>query len=133
MNLFHKKKIIALASMLAVSLVLAVTVPLFLPEAFAQPSFGFLPAPFGGRVLFTVLCTCGLSTGSTLVTVGPPRGGTFMKTPLTRVFEHKSVFPPNWVLGLAAGTMTCLEGALIFFCVPIGTGKIMLIVGTSRL
>jgi hypothetical protein len=101
---------------------------LFVGSDEAYAAIGFLP--FGGRVLATIPCTC--SPGSALVTVGPPRGGLFMKVPVTRTYQYYKVLPPSWVLGLASGYAACMQinptGA---GCIPAGGGPIMLKVGTS--
>lgn len=97
------------------------------------PSIGGRLTPFGGRVVVAIPCTCGKSTGSTLLTVGPPRGGMFMKTPLTKMYQHYQTRPGVWLLGLAGSDMACEEPGIIpGTCIEIGKGKAINMMGTSR-
>lgn len=114
---------------LVISLVVSVTF-LFVPgSAYA---LGFF-TPFGGRVLTEVPCTCGAST---LITVGPPRPGTFLITPASRVHKNYRPVPGRWVLGIAAAPAPCMM--LVFTilppfvtCAPRGEGAVVLRIGTS--
>lgn len=85
--------------------------------------------PFGGRVIASIPCGC--DPGFSMVTVGPPRGGTFIKSPVTRVYQYRKVSSRKWVLGIAAGMFVCRvptpDG-----CETVGKGSIMIKVGTSN-
>lgn len=85
--------------------------------------------PFGGRILSVTYCTCSFSL---MVSVGPPRGGTFIYQPgLSRLYSYYRIFSSGpWVLGTATGNSTCLiySGNS---CVPVGAGLVMRLVGTS--
>lgn len=83
--------------------------------------------PFGGRVLRTINCTC---SGGTLVYVGPPRPGTFMKTAATKVYDKKHVSTGRWVLGTAVGYQVCMVYSGNS-CTSVGGGPIMTKVGTN--
>ncbi|GEM_PF-3138311 len=103
----------------ALFIILAVT---FLPASLVRA------ANIGGRTLFKIYCPCSLSE---LIIVGPPVGGSFMITPVTKLFDYKRVAIPNWNLGSALSIYTpCLIPALIG-CVPIGFGKPVIYEGTS--
>ena len=94
----------------------------------------FLPASLvsaaniGGRTLFKMYCPC---SASQLIVVGPPVGGLFLITPVTKLFDYKRVAIPNWNLGSALSFYApCLIPALVG-CVPIGFGKPVIYEGTS--
>ena len=85
--------------------------------------------PFGGRIITTIGCSC--SPGTTWITVGPPRGGSFLKTPATRVYAKNRVQIGRAVLGLALPVqLPCLQTA-VPACVPIGFGNPINIIGTN--
>ncbi len=85
--------------------------------------------PFGGRILYVTYCTCSFSL---MVSVGPPKGGTFIYQPgASRLYSYYRVFSSGpWVLGTATGTSQCLiySGNS---CIVVGAGPVMRLVGTS--
>lgn len=94
------------------------------------PVYAWVPGiiPFGGRSLAAVPCTC---SGCVLVTVGPPRPGTFMYCPTTsRLYKWYTLTPPAWQLGIATGFRIC-EELCPLGCCPIGGGPVILKDGTS--
>lgn len=58
-----------------------------------------LTIPFGGKVTNTTFCLCTLATK---VEVEGAKGGTFMKTLLTRVYDYNKVQEGKNVLGIAS-------------------------------
>ena len=84
---------------------------------------------FGGRIYYVQYCTCSFNL---LLYVGQPRGGTFIYQPgVSMLYMFYQVFRSGpWVLGNSTGTGECWiywgEG-----CAMVGTGKIILKIGTS--
>ena len=89
-------------------------------------------AMFGGRILFSVPCTCSIPPDSELITVGAPSSGDFMYTPgISRAYKNYAPFPGNWILGLASAPDECLIGVPPS-CTSAGTGASIVIFGTSE-
>lgn len=89
--------------------------------------------PFGGRIIYTTVCTCG--GGSWGIKVGPPVGGDFIYQPgVSHLFAFYSIFRPGpWVLGTAAGGAPCMQ-VRGNSCVPdevVPAGPVIIMVGTS--
>ena len=99
------------------------------PYSGALAQIGSFGIPFGGRVIIEIPCTCNLHF-DTLLVVGPPVGGEYILSPLSRVYKYYKPFPPNWVLGLAEDFKVCMVG-LPPFCEPAGGGPVIKIIGTS--
>lgn len=70
--------------------------------------------PFGGMVLFTMVCTC--SEGNMLLVVGPPRPGVFVYEPfVSTLYMNYRPYVSSWVLGdYISGAGVCM--------VYVGTG-----------
>jgi len=88
----------------------------------------------GGRKITTIPCLC--SPGTLMITVGPPRGGTFIYVPgISRLYRFYSLWPPSWSLGLASGNRTCYQPTPTQCpcCpgIPVGNGPIIRMMGTS--
>lgn len=92
-------------------------------------ALGFGTTPFGGRIVFTIYCTCNANPTDQYIVVGPPRGGAFMKTSGTKVYDYGNFSVGTWLLGLASGTGVCSIGYEPY-CYEI-TGKKIKMVGTS--
>ena len=91
---------------------------------------------FGGKVVFKIPCTCveeAAADGgfSSLLYVGPPRGGSFMLTPQSKQYQYSSANTGNWVLGLAGDFDTC-SIQVYTYCVTVGGGPVIKKIGTSR-
>lgn len=114
-----------------VLLIIAVVSLIFLVANLLLPQsvlavFG-LSVPFGGMVLFEIPCTC--SAGVMLI-VGPPKGGSFILTPASRIYAKYQPLPGHWVLGLADATLPCVVG-IPPACIPAGEGPAIRMIGTS--
>jgi hypothetical protein len=81
---------------------------------------------FGGRIISTIPCTC---SPGTLVLVGPPRGGYFMRMPSTRLYSRGLVLPGRLILGMSGGYAVCLMAGDP--CSPIGSGSVIIFAGTN--
>lgn len=100
--------------------------------------------PFGGRIEDKIDCdaVCVADKGDigTYIKVGEPRGGEFMKTPFTKVYEYKSEKERNWTLGLANNNDKVCKKLNIaksiaqkrIVCDKKGEGKEIQIMGTSQ-
>ncbi len=85
----------------------------------------------GGRSLVTLTCTC--TSGCVLITVGPPRSGTFMYCPgVTQTHSWFNIFPPAWQIGNSWGYMACMQTAVIG-CYQTGGGPVIQQHGTSMM
>lgn len=84
---------------------------------------------FGGQIGGTIQCTC---TGGHVMTVGPPRPGTFYLAPgYSQVFEYGQTKRPGaWVLGTYTPASPCLK-RVGRFCVPIPHQGNIQLIGTS--
>ncbi|GIW67547.1 MAG: hypothetical protein KatS3mg096_415 [Candidatus Parcubacteria bacterium] len=99
--------------------------------AFAQTSLVF--KPFGGRILFTLICSCNLGR---LIYVGPPRLITlfvplgFEASPL--VYLWKNTYTPGvWLLGLTFHIPVSCLIITSSACAPVGSGSLIYMTGTS--
>lgn len=104
---------------------LVVTGSLFLPANVDAQSIG---RPFGGRSQSVRYCSC--SAGCWKVSVGRPRGGTFMWCPWSTIYSYYNKFPPAWQLGMATGYVACMQISYPS-CRSDGGGMLMKINGTS--
>ena len=93
--------------------------------------------PFGGKVLFSLDCSCtsfsfhGVGVKTTMITVGPPNGGTFIKIPLIGGYQKGNLSIGHWVIGMSGpGKVPCMVGK-IPACVPAGYGNPIISVGTN--
>lgn len=83
---------------------------------------------FGGRILFTIPCTCSLSL---LLVIGPPKGGLFLYIPfVSTLHEYYTPRAGVWALGTARGRSQCLQYVGVT-CTSIGSGSIIRRIGTS--
>ncbi len=89
------------------------------------------PKNFGGRILMTIPCTANLNPTDKLIVVGPPRGGSFLKTTTTRVYSYRSLLPTKWVLGVARNFYGGCRVGLGPFSFDIGFGRKIKFLGTS--
>ncbi|OGN00838.1 MAG: hypothetical protein A2651_03075 [Candidatus Yanofskybacteria bacterium RIFCSPHIGHO2_01_FULL_42_12] len=66
------------------------------------------------------------------ITVGPPKGGSFLYIPgISTLYMFYNLLPPSWVLGLSIGRRECLVG-IPPACTSAGLGgTIIRIIGTS--
>ncbi len=88
-----------------------------------------LSSPFGGKVLTMIPCTC--TPGLFLITVGTPRGGTFIYSAYSsRPYQYFFPSIGRWVLGTASTDMTCMVG-FGPYCISAGSGKMITMFGTS--
>ena len=108
-------------------IVAAFFVPVFNTQAYFGSSIGGL-TPFGGMVQSMKVCTC---SATILLTVGDPKGGDFMVTPATILYANFNFTPGRWVLGLAAPVSLACMVYKGNSCVQEGSGKPILIMGTS--
>ncbi|MEK7118174.1 MAG: hypothetical protein AAB869_01045 [Patescibacteria group bacterium] len=93
------------------------------------PQDAIAQTPFGGRSGGVFWCNCSFNLR---ISVGPPRGGTFMYQPGgTILYEFGQIYRSGvWLLGLASGYNACLI-IIPRGCADIGGGPRMSIVGTS--
>lgn len=88
-----------------------------------------LGTPFGGRITMMRYCLC---NASYLLTVGPPKGGSFMYSPVSYSYAYG---PPShvgqWLLGMAGPTMLCINPVCDGACCPNGAGQSILYHGSS--
>lgn len=92
-----------------------------------------LSKPFGGKVYFKMKCTCQYTAWMKpeVVYVGPPNGGSFLKTIFTREYNNKSVTINHWVLGLSSSAkIPCMITAGLA-CANYGNYNFMMKVGTN--
>lgn len=97
---------------------------------FGPPPTG-LGKPFGGKVILEIDCDCPPKTS--LLTIGSPAGGLFLKTPATKKFLIGDVDVGDWTVGLALpAPIPCLLSDQEVGCViPVGAGLPITIVGSS--
>jgi len=101
----RKPHILVLAALIIVFLIISLSL---YTKTSAVPGL-----PFGGFVSRAVFCpSCGV-----VLVVGPPRGGNFLVTPLTVLYEYGQVRPGVWVLGDYRPGGSCIS------CSEIGGGK----------
>lgn len=100
------------------------------------PSFGGSGGGvFGGQITDKISCTCSMST---LIKVGSPKGGTFIKTATSKVYDHKALDINNYVLGnTKSSKATCnrLEydpATRTVRCKRKGSGNVIDKIGTSK-
>ena len=113
-------------------LIAIIVVLLIFSAGTAAYAFDFgLFTPFGGRVLATIPCTCSPIIGTQIVTVGPPKGGVFLYTPITKAYKYYYPYVGRWILGIASNFRApCMMG-IPPFCVAAGTYKPITMFGTS--
>ena len=111
-----------------ISFLAAITVVLYFLQINVPLAQSALGLPFGGRVILKYPCPC--SRNSQLF-IGPPKGGAFTSSILTKIYREYNLNPPAWTLGLADAYAPCLMFALKI-CIPIGPGGPHIrMVGTS--
>lgn len=84
----------------------------------------------GGRNYFVTYCTC---SWGIMITVGPPRPGNFIFSPIlgSTLYKYFQIFSAGpWVLGNARGYGTCWVGAYPD-CAYVGGGPVIRLIGTS--
>lgn len=89
--------------------------------------------PFGGQVEAIIPCTCQYTAwmNPQVVTIGPPKGGTFLMTIFAHQYSHYAVSMGNNVLGLASKfQMPCMQTAGLA-CSEQGQYEPIWMVGTS--
>ena len=120
--------------LLSVGIALIFAIPISSQTTEQSQSLLSMNTPFGGRVLFTMSCSCNTNGDSarqkTLVMVGSPSNAMFIKDMTTRVYQKNSVSMSNWVLGLAGQSEGCSQ-QVGYYCTQIGQGKLIKMVGTS--
>ncbi len=91
-----------------------------------------LGSPFGGRITLILPCTCSIPPTMLKITVGPPKGGSFLYIPsISTLYQRYKLLPPSWVLGTSVGRRECLVG-IPPACTSAGFGgTIIRMVGTS--
>ena len=110
-------------------ILITLTIPLSVSAiSFSNP----LSSPFGGRITSIIPCTCSVPPTMLKITVGPPKGGSFLYIPgISTLYMFYNLLPPSWVLGLSIGRRECLVG-IPPACTSVGLGgTIIRIVGTS--
>lgn len=116
---------------LAIFSLIIIASTFFIPVSDTQAFFGGSTgglSPFGGMVSKIIVCTC---SSSILITVGSLVGGDFLVTPGTRLYANFNFAPGHWVLGLALpASLQCLVYAGTS-CVNVGSGKPIIMMGTS--
>lgn len=83
---------------------------------------------FGGRITIVIPCTC--TPGTKQISVGPPKGGDFLVTPGSQVYDYGNISPGTWVLGDYSPGGVCairISGE----CVPKPTTGTVVKMGTS--
>jgi len=110
------------------TVLLLATVPLSVFAVVLNP----LGTSFGGRVTSIIPCTCSIPPTMLKITVGPPKGGSFLYIPgISTLYMFYNLLPPSWVLGLSIGRRECLVG-IPPACTSAGLGgTIIRIIGTS--
>lgn len=85
---------------------------------------------FGGKVLTSIPCTCS-APGTMMVTIGPPKGGTYLYIPFTsRPFPFYYPSVGRWILGnVSAAPTACMMIASP--CTSSGFYRTITIFGTS--
>src|SRR3989338_6615195 len=107
-------------------LVLTVLLFAFSANAALLPS-NYLGGSFGRRIKSIVICTCSFSLK---ITVGEPKGGTFIYFPFTsRLYRNYSPVTGRYVLGTSIGRAPCLQIAGSS-CVIQGYGSVIMKMGT---
>lgn len=130
--MYNKNMKLIFISVIAVVAFVA-TVALFVPSSpyyalIADP----LGSPFGGRITSIIPCTCSVPPTMLKITVGQPRGGSFLFIPgVSTLYRNYKLLPPSWVLGTSIGRRECLVG-IPPACTSAGFGgTIIRMVGTS--
>ena len=90
-------------------------------------SAGLLSGTFGGKVTLFFPCIFNIPP-ATWETVGPPKGGIYVWSPLTKTFNGPPA-PGKWVLGISGIPYFCLFSIAPLFAFP---GISMVMVGTSN-
>jgi len=100
--------------------------------AFALVFSNPLGGAFGGRITTVIPCTCSVPPTMLKITVGSPKGGSFIYIPgVSTLYKLYKLLPPSWVLGLSTGRRECLIGTPPT-CAPAGAGgTIIRMTGTS--
>ena len=92
--------------------------------------------PFGGKVRRVTECSFFFCDGAyEKISVGPPRGGTFMTGPNTTLYEFFDISEGNWILGLGGDDIICYQFRCVkefCACFPNGKGPQIEIIGTSE-
>ena len=116
-----------------ITAIIVVLIILFTPlSVFAFSFSNPLGSPFGGRITSVIPCTCSVPPTMLKITVGPPKGGSFLYIPgISTLYQHYNLLPPSWVLGTSIGRRECLVG-FPPACTPAGFGgTIIRMTGTS--
>lgn len=82
---------------------------------------------FGGRIGSITVCTC--SVGEALG-IGPPRGGSLLLAPGSRIYANSRIAPGMWVLGDYSSGGICLVRAGKY-CYPVPVKGTIIKIGTS--
>lgn len=99
---------------------------------------GSTPPPFGGLTGTAIPCTCVMSTsfGYSLIPITPPLAGLpkfVMYNPLTaKTYAFGKIMTPGtYVLGTHTGSDVVCKMQVGYYCIPVGLGKDVVMVGTS--
>ncbi len=93
---------------------------LMAPSAYAvgNPA-NLLASNFGGRILFTIPCTCSFNLKLILSPASPALPDEVIFQPGASIlYRYGMLVPSVWVLGRTLGASTCWVG-IIPFCVPV--------------
>ena len=112
----------------------AIVLAMLLQATYAHAMFG--STPFGGRMLSTYSCASQCpSSGCRLVSIGSPKGGSFMYCQGLRLYAYYMAQPMRWQLGLAGESRACHKYVCVgtyCYCQVVGSGLQVRMVGTSR-
>lgn len=108
-RVMERKRIFVFVAIALLLIAGALLVSRFPP--FSRAYAGLLGGSFGGRILTIVPCTC---SGGASIIVGPPGGGNFYISPLSKIYPVASrltLHPTQWILGSSVpGAPPCLTG-----------------------
>ncbi len=85
------------------------------------------PLTFGGRIGGITLCTC---SGGRALSIGPPKGGSLLLGPGSRIYAYGRIAPGMWVLGDYSGGGICFV-RVGKYCIPVPVKGTIIKIGTS--
>ena len=124
MDIIHTQKYVVFSALISFLSAVSFFFSVHVPYADA------VMTPYGGRSQDVMECEC---NSCWLVTVGNPKGGSFMYCPEggTTLYSYYNVYSPAWQLGYASTYTACINPVCDGECCSDGGGSLMIKNGTS--
>lgn len=117
-------KIVAASLAISIGLIPAIS------QAIDLPASSLL---IGGKIAFSMRCSCNLNPSDRWILVTGPKPGSFMKVTTTNVYDHKNLSMGSNVVGKASSTdYTVCKIYAGTTCITFGGGPKIKMIGTSK-